>query len=210
MPALPPVANCIKAQQNWHVGNNLRAENVLHFQVSGGPPSATVCAALAADIQAAFVTAWKTLTHPSVSIGPCTVTDISSLTGAQGTGGATTDGTLASSHELSASACLVINHQIARRYRGGKPRSYLPVYASEELATPGTWSATNVSGGTTAWSSMMTSILAATSGGVAITAFVCVSYYAGHSLRGTPLVETVQASFARQQVGSQRRRLKGA
>lgn len=210
MPPLPVVANVLKAQQGWHVGNNIRAENVLHFQYSGGPPTATACAALAADIQAAFVTAWKTLTHPSNSIGTCTVTDIASTTGAQGTGGAVTAGTLTSSHELTASAAFVMNHQIARRYRGGKPRTYLPVYASEELLTPGTWTATNVTGGASAWSTMMTTILSSSSGGVTLTAFVCVSYFTGGSLRGTPLVEVVQQSVGRTTVGSQRRRLKGA
>lgn len=207
---LPPVPNTIKVQQGWHVGNNVRAENVLHFEVSGGPPSATVCAALAADIAGQFVTSWKSLTHPSNSIGTCTVTDISSTSGLSGVGGTVTAGTLASSHVLIASSSVVMNHQIARRYRGGHPRSYLPVYASEELQSPGTWSATNVSGANSTWASMITAILAFSSGGVSISSFVCVSYYAGGALRATPLVETITSSLASSKVGSQRRRIKGA
>lgn len=209
MAPLPPVPNAIKVQLGWYIDNNDRVENVLHFLVSGGPPSSGTCAALAADIQAAQITEFKASTHTSNGIMPCTVTDISSGSGLQGVGGTATGGSLSGSYN-GASVAMVINHHIARRYRGGKPRSYLPLGNQGALSTPGQWISSYVTTQTTNWANFITTCLASSSGGVSISAFVSVSYFHSGSVRVTPVVDTVLQSTARQQIGSQRRRIKGA
>lgn len=209
MAPLPPVSNAIKAQLGWFIDNNARVENVLHFLVSGGPPSASVCAALAADFQAAQISQFSSVTHTTNGFEPCTVTDISSTSGAQGTGGTQQGGAMTGSYNVAQTA-LVMNHHIARRYRGGKPRTYLPVGNQASLLTPGQWSASFCTSIATKWANFITSCLAATSGGVSVTSFVSVSYYLHGSLRGTPVTDQVITSTARQTVGSQRRRIKGA
>lgn len=206
---LPPVANAIKATQNWHIGGNLLAENVYHFLVSGGPPSASTCQGLAAGIQAASVTDFKTNTHSSVSIGQVTVQDISSSTGADGVGGTVTAGTLGGTF-LGASISVVVAHKVARRFRGGHYRSYLPVGSSSSTSTNGSWSTAITTSFQADYVDWVTNCLAVTSGGCAITSFVGVSYYHSGSLRGTPVVDTIQQSICRARMGSQRRRLKTA
>lgn len=209
MAALPPVPGCIKAQIGWYIGGNARAENVLHFMVSGGPPSASALAGLAAIIQAAQVTEFKSSTSTANGIESCTCTDISSTSGAQGVGGTVTGGSLTGGYN-SAATSMVINHHVSQRYRGGKPRSYLPLGNQANLSTPGQWTNTFATNMTTNWASFITQCLAATSGGVAITSFVAVSYYHAGAVRSTPVTYTINNSTARQQVGSQRRRIKGA
>ncbi len=209
MAPLPPVPNAVKVQLGWYVGGNSRVENVLHFLVSGGPPSSATCAALAADIQAAQITEFKAQTHTANGIMPCTLTDISSGSGLQGVGGTATGGSLSGSYN-SAQTAIVINHHVARRYRGGKPRSYLPLGNQGALTTPGEWLNSFVTGITTDWASFITTCLAASSGGVSISSFVSISYFHAGAVRATPVVDTILQSTARQQVGSQRRRIKGA
>lgn len=209
MAPLPPVANVVKATFDWHVGSNVGAQNILHFQYSGGHPSASDCSSLAATFQAALVSELKGYLHTSNSIGQCTVQDIDSNTGAEGFGGTVTAGTLSGSY-LGASICAVMNHSIARRYRGGKPRSYLPLGSSSEAATAGTWVGGMVTSVSADFEDFITSCLAATAGTTDITHFVSVSYYFNKALRTTPVVDVISQSALRTRMGSQRRRLKTA
>lgn len=209
MPPLPPVADVIKVTQSWICGNNVKAESIFHFQYSGGPPLAADCSALAADIQAASVTELAPLMNADYKVGLVTVLDIASNTGAQGFGGSVTAGTNAGS-PLAANTAIVVNHAIARRYRGGKPRTYIPPGSISEISTVGQWSSTFQTLVNTNFASWKTTCLAATHGGVSLTAFGTVSYFTGGAPRTTPVFEPSSQSLCRLQVGSQRRRTKGA
>lgn len=209
MTPLPPVADVLKYTQNWEIGSNHKAESILYFQYTGGPPSTSACQALAADIQAAMVSDCKALMSSAWIIGPGTVLDINSNTGAEGTGGTPNNGTRTGSAQI-ASACVVINHAITRRYRGGKPRTYAPFLTETDLLTVGTWQSSSLTAVTTGWASFVTTALASSSGGVSLTAYGAVSYFLNGAPRTTPVFEPITASSARQVIGSQRRRLKGA
>lgn len=209
MPALPVVANCLKYTQNYHISNNLTAASIHHFIYSGGPPTAADCAALAATFQAAFITRTINQFPGTTSIGQGTVLDIASHTGAQGSGGSVTAGTRAGA-EFPANVAVVINHTIARRYRGGKPRTYVPAQVATDNASAGLWNAGIVTNWTTQWANWITDCLAATHGGVSITQYVNVSYFLNGALRSTPQVDQITSSACRTRIGSQRRRLKTA
>lgn len=209
MPALPVVPNGLKYTQTWQIGNNLKAASIFHLLYSGGPPNAAACAGLAAIFQAAMVTNFKGLFPGTSSIGVGTVLDISSTSGAQGVGGTVTAGTRAGA-EFPANVAFVVNHSIARRYRGGKPRTYIPLGVATDNSTSGLWAPLMVTNVNSAYATVITDFLAATSGGVSITSYVNVSYYLNGALRTTPVVDTITASAGRQRIGSQRRRLKTA
>lgn len=209
MAPLPPVPDVIKASLNWQIQGNHTAESILHFVYAGGPPSSSVCSALAADIQAAAVSNLKALLPIGTLLGQCTVLDLASATGAQGVGGTATAGTR-SGQPLVASTCVVMNHSIARRYRGGKPRSYCPFGIATDPQTAGTWQAGFLTTVNTAWSTFITTALAAASGGVTLTEFASVSYYHAKVLRTTPVVDPITQSLARTRIGTQRRRNKTA
>jgi hypothetical protein len=209
MAPLPPVANVIKYSQSWHIQGNLTAETILHFSYTGGPPSTSACQALAADIQAAAVTNLKASMSTVIQLGLGTVLDLNSSSGAEGQGGSVTSGTLATLSN-PASTCVVMNHQIARRYRGGKPRSYLPFGTASQVNTLGTWTPAFVTSTTTAWENFITTAIAAASGGTTLAEFVNVSYHSNKAVRPTPVVDPIVASLARQRIGTQRRRNKTA
>lgn len=209
MTPLPPVADALKVTQGWQIGNNLKAESILHFAYTGSSPDSSACVALAADINAAAATEFKGLMVETNAVGLTTVLDINSDSGAAGTGGEVTPGTL-DVEPYPASTAIVINHAIARRYRGGKPRTYAPFGSSNNLLTAGTFNTTFTGDVTTAWASFITSCLAASSGGCDISTYISVSYFADKVLRETPHVDTITSSLARQAVGTQRRRNKNA
>lgn len=209
MPPLPPVANCLKYTQQWVCGVNSKPESIFHFTYTGGTPTASNLAGLAADIQAAAVTEFKPWLHTSYKVGVGTALDIASNTGASGVGGSATAGTM-TGQPLPCSNAVVINHAIARRYRGGKPRTYLPPPDNTEMQTVGQWTSAFQTSIGSAFASFITTALASTVGGISLTAYGAVSYYTGGALRTTPVFEAITASSARTAIGSQRRRLKGA
>jgi hypothetical protein len=206
MAPLPPVANTLKYTQGWHIGNNTTAESILHFTYTGGAPSAADCAALAVTFQGAAATDLKPQMHSANSVGLGTVLDIASNTGAFATAGSVTAGTLAGTH-LTGATCVVMNHAIARHYRGGKPRTYAPLGEYEKLNTSGQWSTTFQTAVDSAWQSFITACLAASSGSTTISHFVNVSYYNNKAQRVTPVVDTINQSVMRLIVGTQRRRM---
>lgn len=206
---LPPVPNCIKASINWQLDVNLGAMSNLHFLYTGGHPSGSDCAGLAADIQAAAVTEFKPLIPSIVKLGLVTVTDIDSTSGAQGTGGSITAGTRTGSSNDAASS-VVMQHNIARRYRGGKPRSYAPFGVNADYNTMGTWQPTFLNTCASNWNAFITTCLAASVGTTVLAQYVNVSYFSGKALRPTPHTDPIVTTTARTRVGSQRRRLKTA
>lgn len=209
MPPLPPAANTLKCSLGWGIGGNSTAETILHFTYSGGTPSASDCAGFAADFQAAAVTNLKALITVDGSIRPCTVQDLNTSSGFSGIGGSTTAGTRTGG-ALSGGTCVVMNHAIARRYRGGKPRSYCPFGTTAELQSLGTWTSSFLTTVNSDWSAFITACKAATVSGITITNFVNVSYHNNKALRPTPVIDPILASSPRLRLGSQRRRLKTA
>lgn len=199
----------LKSTQSWHIQNNTTAETILHWLYTGSNPTVADLQGLAADVQAAAVVEFKPLMATQNAVGLVTLLDLNSNTGNEGSGGSVTAGTLATL-ENPASTCVVMNHAIAPRYRGGKPRSYCPFGTANQLNTSGTWTAAHVTNCNTAWANFISSVLTSTVGGIEITEFVSVSYYKDKALRVTPAINPISQSLARTRVGTQRRRNKTA
>jgi hypothetical protein len=140
------------------------------------------------------------------NIGLVTVLDLNSNTGAEGIGGAAATGTRAGS-SIPASNCVVLNHNIARRYRGGHPRTYAPFGANADTATTGTWGGTFLNTCQTNFNAWVAGCLTTSTGGVSLVQYGSVSYFSGGHLRGTPVWDPILSTTSRSRIGSQRRRL---
>jgi hypothetical protein len=113
-----------------------------------------------------------------------------------------------------------IEFDIARRYRGGKPRIFLPPASSGELLNQDRWSDTAVGTFHTAISGFFTQVEALTIGSMGTLNHVNLSYYKGFTnvtnssgrTRAAPKYRTVALSdpvegyAVKLEVGSQRRR----
>lgn len=82
-----------------------------------------------------------------------------------------------SSNEMTASNCILINYGIGARYRGGKPRTYLPGFISLQQANPNTWLATTFNNFLTAWKNTMQAVTVAVTGAGAAACAQCVPTY---------------------------------
>lgn len=214
---LPPVANVVKVTNTCKGNDGRLIENVLHFGYTGGPPSAADCVALAT----AFFNAWTSDLVPQMpatsSLVSSTVLDLSSETGNEGTvdnGGTPIPGTKTGG-VLPLHTCALVSKDIARRYRGGRPRSYLGVGVDADLTDDGDWSTAATGVFLNGYTAVVDAFNGAHSGSTTITAEVNVSYYGGAPTvegksvrRETPVVDSILAYSMDQKVATQRKRVR--
>lgn len=216
MPPLPPVPNVLKVQVIGNSGESspITWANVLHFEYSGTAPSSAVCDTIAAEIG----TLWGTHMSPE-QVNNCVqnqvvVTDLTSSTsgaGADFTGHTGTRG----DDEIPAQVAYLVNYPLARRYRGGRPRSYLIVGGNADFLDAAHWSSAFTTEVITHWVAFLNGIVGYSTSGCTISNLVNVSYVSKEInptppyRRTTPVVDTLTVSSAigEQQMATQRRRI---
>lgn len=222
MPALPPVPKVL--QLAFGVENNANSYtdiNRLYVSYTGTAPSVGSLNAFATTALAAFATALAPSTGDDKTFASLEAVDLSSPTSAVATVTLGTAGALTGA-PLPADVAMVMSGTVARRYRGGHPRSYLPVGDVTKLNTDVQWGSDFLTAVHTAWIGFITAIGGAGWAGAGTVAPVNVSYYhlfhnvefpSGRvasipSLRvGGPLVDLITAYVARPRLGTQRRRI---
>lgn len=218
MPALPAVPQVLKYVTSWKVDADTTAIQVNYWSYSGGPPSGANLATMAAAAVTDGSTAFQSLCQAAIGMESCEITDLTSSSAAQASGGTPWAGTRTGG-ALAPGTAVVVSHSISRRYRGGKPRNYLPLGVSTDITGAGIWSATPLAAFTAGWATYKAAILGSGTG-CTITNQVNVSYYHGSTpetlpsgrvrnkptLRAVPLVDIINSSHAEAIIGSQRRR----
>lgn len=219
MPALPNVPKTVRVDHHWLQDGNIHELTRLHWSYSGTLNTADATTWLT-SITTALNTFTAAIMSTSVAHVESVLTDLSSNTAPQivssnghtgGNGNPT----------VPAGVAFVIGYEINRRYRGGKPRSYLPGFAAGWLSNPNAWNPAQVATPFADWVTFLASC-AVTPGGTAIGTITQsnISYYEGfvnHTYpsgrtkaipqpRATPLVDTIIAARYNIAPGSQRRR----
>ena len=203
MTPLPPVAGVLKVSQVWLDYSDNGAMTVFHLSYTGGPPSAANCASMAAAFNGHAATRFAPLLSEESSVGNTTVLDLSSDLGGEGTAGSETSGTRTGDN-IGPAMAMVISKKVARHYRGGHPRSYLPVGTASDVGA-GVWDDGLLTASVAAWDNFITDLLSE-GVGCSIQAEVSVSYYLDGARRTTPHVDTITSYVAQRLIGSQRRR----
>ena len=219
MPALPTVPNVLRVDWLWSDASDVNVQTRHFFRYSGPAPTSAQCVSFAADIyglMAAMAGQWGAGTE---LIG-CKVEDLSSHTGGVGEHAQVTNGTRTGGI-LSAGTAVLTNYIVGRRYRGGKPRSYWPMFTSTDLSGRQTWNGTAETNLDSDLSTFFAGVIGLTQGSTTITGHVNVSYYSGFTvvtnpvtgrarnvptLRGTPLVDDILSYATSGRPSSQRRR----
>lgn len=108
-----------------------------------------------------------------------------------------------------ASVAMVASMEIARRYRGGHPRKYLPWGTSGTMASGSTkdWDPDFVGDCQTKFDTLMTNLVGITFGATTWDEIVNVSYVTAKARRTDALVDVVVGHIIRPRICTQRRRL---
>jgi hypothetical protein len=186
---------------------------------TGSAPTAANCATLASDVATAWNTNLAPLPSQNWALTEVDVLDIATDTGLSGVWNGThtaSGGTV----PLPKNNAVNIEYDIARRYRGGKPRMFLPAGNQTQLVDMGHWNNSFVTSVNTGIAAFFAEIEALSIGAIGTLAHVNLSYYKGFTNitnssgreRAVPTYRTAALSSpvtnyaCKAEVGSQRRR----
>ena len=221
MAPLPAVSDVLRLTLTGTLGGDTNVLNRLFVQMyapAGGASALTTCLT-------SIATAWNTDLAPlfpnDFTLTGVGAEDLTSSTSIVGNVSVSHAGTR-SGNALAAGQAAVVRFHVARRYRGGHPRAYLPCLTNTDLATAQTWQPASIAALQSAWTTFMGAVETAVGifCGVSAPDHVNVSYYAGFTnrtypsgriypvptRRSTPVVDTVSSYSVNPHVGSQRRR----
>jgi hypothetical protein len=181
--------------------------NIFHVQYTGAAPTAPN---LLTWVDVWFESVTGTLAgvaHTTATYTGATITDLSSLTGAQvSTAASPVPGGLAGDTIPSNSAGL-INYNSSFRYRGGHPRSYLVAGVQTSLLNPNTWTDA-FTGNLNDCSDSIRAAAAVPGTGFDATGPCAVSYRSADAYRVTPLVMPIATGVASSGIATMRRRMR--
>jgi hypothetical protein len=219
MPALPNVPGVVRIGLKMSYGEDIDVVNRFFVSYGGSDPTATELDTFAGVIGGDWVTNVMGNLVSTLTMESVTCTALYSSSGAEvtvpvaGSGAAGPPG-------VTAGAACVVSHHIARRYRGGHPRTYLAGGPVSALNDPQTWGSVFIGSIQSDFGTWTGNVVAAGWAGAGTLAFVNVSYYFGftnHTYpsgrvrpiptpRLTPLVDLVSGFTVNHKLGSQRRR----
>jgi hypothetical protein len=220
LPPLPDVP-CVRVRLGWSQTDGYDAGSRFYLSYSGGAPSGADCVTLATGIATAYGADVAGNIADTFTLTEVDVLDIATHSGAGGTFVADVPGAN-SGTALVAQAAMNVEFDITRRYRGGKPRIFLPPGVTGDTANSALWTSGFLTSTNSAVLAMFTAIEALSVGSMGTLQHVNLSYYHGFTnitnssgrtravptYRATALHDNVIGYAAKQEIGSQRKRRK--
>lgn len=214
-----PESPCLRVKLDYLSTNDTELGSRFYLSYAGSAPTGGNCATIAADIAAAWASHIAGLVTNVYSLVEVDVLDIATNSGASGQWTGSNSGGLGGG-SVTENTAVNVEFQIARRYRGGKPRMFLPPSETSNLADGSHWTSSFLTSVNTAMTAFMAEIEALSVGAVGALGHVNLSYYQGFknitnssgreravpTYRNTALLDVVQGYAAKSVVGSQRRR----
>lgn len=179
--ATPPLPDfpTVRVRLDYTDETSLKSGSRIYLRYSGSAPTAANCVTLADDVAAAWNTELAGQVNTTIALTEVDVLDIATDSGSSGQWSGSNAGTLSGTN-LPMQVAVNIEYDIARRYRGGKPRMYLPPPTTTQQQTPTTWSTTYTSGTNTAVAAFFATLEALSIGSMGTISHVSVSYYKGY------------------------------
>lgn len=214
-----PASPCVRVRLDYHHASGLDAGSRFYLSYSGSAPSGANCTTLAGDIASAWNVHLAGLHSSDWSLFEVDVLDIATDSGLSGQWTGSDPGVNVST-SLPAQCSINVEFNISRRYRGGKPRMYLPPATSADLLNDSNYNAALLTSCNSALSGFFSAIEALSIGSMGTLAHVNLSYYKGFTnitnssgreravptYRAAALLDTVTGYSTKQVVGSQKRR----
>jgi len=194
MPPLPAVDNVFRLVTLCAGNDGRSAVNVMHFTYGGPSPASYDFIETCADN---WWGQWVSNMIPKMpaqtSLVSVTAIDLQSDTAPAVTydgGGTPVPGT--SSHGmLPLSTAFLVSKFVERRWRGGHPRSYLPIGTTDDLNDDGDWKADSVTALLAAYTNSVQDFIDATVDGSNSVGLECCVTYKSKNLNPTPPYDVV-------------------
>lgn len=214
-----PASPCIRVRLDYQETDGFFGGSRFFLSYSGSAPTTANLNTLAGDISSQWGTHIAPLMSTTWTLTEVDCLDIASNSGASGLWQGIVAGTDAGSPS-AAQVATNIEYKISRRYRGGKPRMFLPPGTDTQRADLSHWSASYISSVNTGIAAFFTAIEALSIGAIGTLAHVNLSYYSGFTnvtnssgrtraapkYRTSALLDTVTGYTCKAEMGSQKKR----
>lgn len=218
MPALPNVPKVIRTMLQFSEGPNTRIFTHFYYQYSGAM-STTDLTTVTNTLITAFKNNILNLLNVSLTINSATATDLTSTTAPQVVVSTSGAGGVATAAHPNGTA-MVVELKIARRFRGGHARVYLPGTSNAQILDTVRWTTAAVTAMNSGFTAFNTAAILTPPAAVGTLTPVTVSFFLGFTnrtfpsgrtravptLRGVPVVDTVIGYVTNPKAASQRRR----
>ena len=220
MTAVPlPASPCLRVRLLYTQSDTYDAGSRFYLGYSGSAPSGANCTTLAGDIATAWTAHLASLMTNAWALTEVDVLDIATDSGLSGQWTGSTTGS-ASDTSLPAQCATNVEFDISRRYRGGKPRMFLPPGNEAAQEDAGHYTSAFITTVNTNVAAFFSAIEALTIGAEGTLSHVNLSYYKGFTnitnssgreravptYRDAAVVEPVVGYSGKLLIGSQRRR----
>lgn len=214
-----PASPCLRVRLVYAGNANTELGNRFYLSYAGAAPTAGDCTAIAAGVEAAWVATAGTQIDGIYALTEVDVLDIASYVGLSGQWIGNEPGTNVGTGTVGQVA-MNVEFDIARRYRGGKPRIYWPPGTTGDIADEGHWTPDYITAVGTQTAAFFAQVEAISQGAVGVLKHVNLSYYESFTnienssgrMRAVPkyraaaLVDVVNGYAPKAVLGSQRRR----
>lgn len=219
MPALPVVDGVIRSILGQSLDEDSNIINRLYWSYTGST-SATTLNAFALDIATCWTAQIEGFMGVNHALRSIECVDLSSDAAPVGAWAGDNAGG-AGVNSVPAAITMVVKHLIQRRYRGGKPKTFLSGVNGNWSHDAQSWGADDVASAESSWGVFITDTIAGAPDSLGAVNLVNVSYYQGFtsvenpitgrwrtipSLRAVPVVDPIVAHVIDAKFGSQRRR----
>lgn len=214
-----PASPCLRVRLDYTNTDSTEAGSRFYLSYAGASPTGANCTSIASDI----ATAWGTDIAPHVNgeyaLTEIDVLDIASYSGLSGQWTGSISGTDEAS-AMPAQCATNVEFDIARRYRGGKPRMFFPPPGSGNMLNGGKWAAAFITAMNAAVANFFAAVSGIDVGAVGTLGHVNLSYYSGFTnvtnssgrtraapkYRPAALLDAIDGYATKGTIGSQRRR----
>lgn len=186
MPALPPVTNVLRVTHHFTVGVDQTTSSSIHVRFTGTAPTAAQLNTYAGNVHQGYINGPILSTCAATILNSTTVTDLTSPSAAFGQHTGPAPGT-AGGIEPPAQVAVLVSWLINRRYRGGKPRQYLPMGQMSDMVDAQHWSTAALANFRTHIATWTTALATTPWAGGTIAAWCGVSYYEGAEWSQNPI-----------------------
>lgn len=220
MTAVPlPDTSCVRIRTIGGIATPPEWGQRFYVAYSGSAPTPANCVTLATLVATAWNTNIASLVADGYALNEVDVLDITTDAGNSGIWSGSHNGTRGTA-AVPIQCALGIEYNISRRYRGGKPRTYLVAGLSTDVIHPGQWDPTFTAEAATAWAAFIGAIEAADIGSMGSLSHINLSYYQGFTnftqpsgrekavpkYRATAKSDTITGYSVKLTLNSQRRR----
>jgi hypothetical protein len=222
--ALPPTPSGVIRVRLIHEQPNADHVGTHHdLAYSGSAPSSANLVSIANEVVSVYTTHLQSFLNASALLATVECVDLANPSTPSGVTSPALAGTRSGTAVPNNIAAGMV-FEVARRYRGSRPKAFLPFFSDSDMSGTISWLTSSVTALSTAWGAYTSGLFGYTAGGCTIGAPVGVSYYSGKianpnpnsrsrfipSPRAVPLVQTVTSQACQTRFYSQRRRLTAA